>query len=90
MELAEGIDAGHLRAPGLHRSTREAPAEMLWGLRRSGNHRRGGIEVAEQITSGNVGCNSGCCTGRVTGEGFGKIPGVEVKLMRALAGSGAQ
>jgi hypothetical protein len=43
MELVEEVDAGHLRAPGLHGTTREAPAEMLRGLRRSGNHRRRGI-----------------------------------------------
>jgi hypothetical protein len=31
-------DAGHLWAPGLHGSAREAPAEMLRGLRWSENH----------------------------------------------------
>jgi hypothetical protein len=65
--LVERVDAGRLRVPGLHGSAREALAEMLWGLRRSGNHRRRGIEVAEQITGGNVGSNSGRRTGRARG-----------------------
>jgi hypothetical protein len=38
--LVERVDAGRLRAPGLHGSTREAPAEMLRGSRRSGSYRR--------------------------------------------------
>jgi hypothetical protein len=50
--LMERTAAGVLRAPGLHGSTRGVPAEVLLGSRGSGNHRRRGIEVAEQITSG--------------------------------------
>jgi hypothetical protein len=64
VELAVEVDARHLRAPRLHGSTREAPAEMLRGLRRSGNHPRQGIEVAEQLTGGGPRCNSGRCTGQ--------------------------
>jgi hypothetical protein len=46
--------------------------------------------VAEKITGGNVGCNSGATrVGVATGK-LGKLPGGEAKLMRALAGSGVQ
>jgi hypothetical protein len=36
--LVERTAAGVLRAPGLHRSTRGVPAEVILGSRRSGNH----------------------------------------------------
>jgi hypothetical protein len=82
------VDAGHLRASDPHRSGRGALAEVLRGLRRSGKHRRRGIEVAERLTGGGTWRNSGRCTGRVVGEKLGKLPGAEVELMRDLAGAG--
>jgi hypothetical protein len=45
--LMEKFDAGLLRASDHHGSARGAPAEMLRGLRRAGNHRRRGIEGEE-------------------------------------------
>jgi hypothetical protein len=50
--LMERTAVGVLRAHGLHGSTRGVHAEVILALRGSGNHRRRGIEVAEQITSG--------------------------------------
>jgi hypothetical protein len=38
--LVERTTVGVLRAPGLHRSTRAVPAEVILGSRRSGNHRQ--------------------------------------------------
>jgi hypothetical protein len=46
--------------------------------------------VAEQIISGNIGCNSGATRVGVAGGELGELPGGEAKLMRALAGSGVQ
>jgi hypothetical protein len=39
VELAEEVDAGVPRAPGLHGSTRGVPAEVLLGSRGLGNYR---------------------------------------------------
>jgi hypothetical protein len=46
--------------------------------------------VAEQVTGSNVWCNSGATRVGVTGGELGELPGSEAKLMRTLAGSGAQ
>jgi hypothetical protein len=87
--LAGRVDAGRLRAPGLHGSTREAPAEMLRGSIRSGSYRQRGIEGAEQLTGGCPRCNSGATRVGVAGGELGKLPGGEAKLMRGLAGARA-
>jgi hypothetical protein len=50
--LAEEVDAGVPRAPGLHGSARGRPAKVLRELGRSGERRRRGIEVAWQNTGG--------------------------------------
>jgi hypothetical protein len=46
------VDAEALRASGHRGSTRGDPAKVLWGLGRSGDHRRRGIARAEQDTGG--------------------------------------
>jgi hypothetical protein len=45
-----------------HGSARGVPAQVLRGLRRSGNHRWQGIEAAELLTGGDPRCDSGHCT----------------------------
>jgi hypothetical protein len=84
------VDAGRLRASGLHGSTREAPVEMLRGSRRSGNYQRRGIKVAEQFTGGNVGAILAVARAGVAGGELGELPGGEAKLMRGLAGAEVQ
>jgi hypothetical protein len=84
------VDAGRLRASGFHGSTCEAPAEMLWGSRRSRNYRQRGIEVAEQFTDGNVGAIPAVARAAVAGGELGELPGGEAKLMRGLAGAEVQ
>jgi hypothetical protein len=61
------VDAGCLRASDHHGSTRGVPADVLQGLRQSGNHRWWGIVVVELLTGGGPRCNSGRCTGRGRG-----------------------
>jgi hypothetical protein len=58
----EGCCRGPL-APGLHGSAQSGAVKELRGLRRSGNHRRQGIEVAGRLTGGGPRCNSGRYTG---------------------------
>jgi hypothetical protein len=45
--------------------------------------------VVEQVTGGNVWCNSGATRVGVTCGELGELPGGEAKLMRAFARSGA-
>jgi hypothetical protein len=82
--LAEEAAAGALWTPRLHGSTRGAPAKVLRGSGRSGDHRWQGIARAERLTGGGFGFNSG--TGRlgVEGRSFGKLPGGEAELLRPL------
>jgi hypothetical protein len=65
--LAEEAAAGALRTPRLHGSMRGAPAKVLRGSGRSGNHRRRGIARAERLTGGGFRSNSG--TARAQGRG---------------------
>jgi hypothetical protein len=76
-----------LRAFGHRGSTRGGPARVPWGSGVSDDHRRRGIARAERLTGGGFRFNSG--TGRTRGRGrsFGKLPGDEVELLRALAGA---
>jgi hypothetical protein len=60
------VDAKALWASGHRGSTRGDPAKVLWGLGRSGDHRRRGIARAEQDTGGGPGLDSGA--GRARGR----------------------
>ena len=67
--LVDGAAGVHLRAPGLHVSTHEAPAKLRGGQRgRSGTGSddvrvRGGGRLEEAMSSGELG-------GRSRGDGF--------------------
>jgi hypothetical protein len=52
VELEDGVDAGRLRAPGLHESTRGAPVMVQQGSGRPERYRRQGIARAGLLTSG--------------------------------------
>jgi hypothetical protein len=54
VELAEGVDAGRLQAPGLHESTRHASVMLQQGSGRQKCHRRRSILVEAELT-----CNGG-------------------------------
>jgi hypothetical protein len=84
----EEAAAGALRTPRIHGSTRGAPAKVLRGSGRSGDHRRRGIAGAEHLTGSGFGFNSGTGRARVEGRSFGKLPGGEAELLRGCGGLG--
>jgi hypothetical protein len=53
----------------------------------SRDYRRRGIVRADHLTGGGFGFNSGTGRARGRGRSFGKLPGVEAELLRALAGA---
>jgi hypothetical protein len=76
-----------LWAPGHRGSARRGPAKVPRRLGGSRNHRRRGIARAERLTGGGFGFNSGTGRARGRGRSFGKLPGGEAELLRALAGA---
>jgi hypothetical protein len=85
--LAGRAAAGVFRASDLHGSARGVPTEEPWGSRGFGDYRRRGIVRAEHLTGGGFGFNSGTSRARGRGRSFGKLPGGEAELLRALAGA---
>jgi hypothetical protein len=61
--LVGEVGVGLLRASDPLGSARGVPAEVLRGLRRSGNHQRQGIEAAELLTGCGPRCDSSSCMG---------------------------
>ena len=52
--VADGVDAGALRAPGIHGQLQGVPARVSRESGRSGNHWRRGIAAAQRLTGGDV------------------------------------
>ena len=80
--VADGVDAGALRAPGIHGQLREVPARVSRGSGWSGNHWRRGIAAAQRLTGGDVRCNSGAMVAETEGNELGEVPGPDVELLR--------
>ena len=56
--VTDGVDAGALRAPGIHGQLRGVPARASRSSGWSGNHWRQGNAAAQRLTGGDVGSKS--------------------------------
>jgi hypothetical protein len=62
--------------------------KVLWGLGRSGDHRRRRIARVEQDTDGGPRLDSSAARLGDEGGSLGKLPGGEAELLRVLSGAG--
>jgi hypothetical protein len=88
--LVEGVDAGRLRAPGLHESTREDLRRCYGGQDGRGTTGNEESRWRSNSPAAVLGAIPAVARAGVAGEELGELPDGGAKLMRGLAGAGVR